>query len=95
MKFSKIIFFCAVGLILSSCGNLSNKETKSSAPVPKKTIGIAVTSLALKNDPVCGMDIKKGEISDTTTYEGKIYGFCSIDCKDEFIKAPAQYLNQQ
>jgi YHS domain-containing protein len=95
MKFSKIIFFCAAGLVLSSCGNLSKKETKSSAPVPKKTIEIAVTSLALKNDPVCEMPIKQGEIGDTATYEGKVYGFCGTGCKDEFVKAPTKYLNQQ
>ena len=95
MKFSKIMFFCAAGLILTSCGNLSKKETKSTAPAPKKTIDIAVASLALKIDPVCGMPAKKGEIGDTATYEGKIYGFCSSGCKEEFLKTPTQYLNQQ
>jgi len=41
------------------------------------------------------MPVKKGEIGDTATYEGKIYGFCSSGCKDEFLKTPTQYLNQQ
>jgi len=95
MKLSQIAFFCLVGVALCSCGNLAKGETKSTAPAPKKTIDIQVASMAIKNDPVCGMPLKQGEIGDTTTYEGKVYGFCGTGCKDEFVKSPPQYLNQQ
>jgi YHS domain-containing protein len=30
-------------------------------------------------------------IADTAHYKGKVYGFCSKECKDEFEKAPLQY----
>ena len=95
MKFSQILFFSMTALLLSSCDNAFKGETKSMAPAPKKIVDISVASLAMKSDPVCGMTMKQGELADTATYQGKIYGFCGSGCKDEFVKAPNQYLNQQ
>jgi YHS domain-containing protein len=43
-----------------------------------------------KKDLVCGMPASAG-IADTAHYKGKVYGFCSKECKDEFEKAPLQY----
>ena len=40
------------------------------------------------------MTLKQGEVADTLTYQGKLYGFCGTGCKEEFIKNPGQYLNQ-
>lgn len=94
MNFTKVILFCAVVLSLSSCDRLMKGETKSTAPEPKKVLDIPISSLAIKNDPVCGMTMKKGEIADTANYQGKLYGFCGAGCKEEFIKNPGQYLNQ-
>jgi YHS domain-containing protein len=94
MKFPQIILFCAVVVSISSCERLFKGETKSTAPAPKKTIEIPVTSLAIKTDPVCGMTLKQGEVADTSNYQGKIYGFCGTGCKDEFVKNPGQYLSQ-
>ena len=94
MKFYSIILSCAVILMLSSCDHLMKGETKSTAPVPKKIIDIPLASFAMKIDPSCQMPLKKGEISDTTTYQGKLYGFCGTGCKEEFLKNPGQYLNQ-
>jgi YHS domain-containing protein len=93
MKFSQIILASAMVLMLGSCGRIFKDETKSTAPAPKKVIEIPLSSLAIKNDPVCGMTLK--EVADTTTYQGKTYGFCGSGCKDEFVKNPGQYLTQQ
>jgi YHS domain-containing protein len=41
-------------------------------------------------DPSCGMPLKAG-LEDTTTYKGKLYGFCSKECKDAFLADPAGY----
>jgi YHS domain-containing protein len=41
------------------------------------------------NDPSCGMPLTAG-IDDTVHYIGKVYGFCSDECRDEFRKNPAQ-----
>jgi len=42
-------------------------------------------------DPVCGMAITAAAVGDTANYNGKVYGFCSKHCKDEFEKNPATY----
>ena len=36
-------------------------------------------------DFVCGMPVKAG-VGDTAHYMGKLYGFCSTECKNEFLK---------
>ncbi len=40
-----------------------------------------------KKDPSCGMPVSAG-ISDTAHYKDKVLGFCSKECKDEFLKNP-------
>jgi len=43
-------------------------------------------------DLYCGMPLKGNSIGDTAHYKGKVYGFCSKACKDEFKKDPLAYL---
>jgi YHS domain-containing protein len=40
-----------------------------------------------KKDPSCGMPLTAG-IHDTVHYNGKVYGFCSDECKQIFLKDP-------
>ena len=40
-----------------------------------------------KKDPNCGMPVTAG-IADTVHYNGKVYGFCSDECKQAFLKNP-------
>jgi YHS domain-containing protein len=40
-------------------------------------------------DPSCGMPLTAG-IDDTLHYNGKVYGFCSDECRDEFRKNPKE-----
>ncbi len=42
-------------------------------------------------DFYCGMPLTAG-VGDTAHYNGKVYGFCSAGCKDEFKKHPASYV---
>jgi len=44
-----------------------------------------------KKDFACGMPISAG-VSDTAHYKEKVYGFCSKECKDEFVKSPDSYI---
>lgn len=44
-----------------------------------------------KKDYSCGMPVSAG-ISDTCHYKGKAYGFCSKECKEEFLKDPDKVL---
>lgn len=45
-----------------------------------------------KIDFYCKMDITKYGVSDTVTYKGKLYGFCSTMCKHNFLMKPEEYL---
>ena len=40
-----------------------------------------------KKDPSCGMPVTAG-IEDTVHYNGKVYGFCSDECKQVFLRNP-------
>ena len=40
-----------------------------------------------KKDPSCGMPVTAG-IGDTAHYKNKVLGFCSKECKEEFLKNP-------
>jgi YHS domain-containing protein len=42
-----------------------------------------------KKDPNCGMPVTAG-IEDTVHYKGKVYGFCSDQCKQAFLKNPTE-----
>jgi YHS domain-containing protein len=53
----------------------------------KKTV---ISLVDYKKDPACGMPLTAG-LEDTTRYKGKLYGFCSKECKEEFLKNPAGY----
>ena len=44
-------------------------------------------------DFVCGMPVSAG-VADTAHYNGKVYGFCAIGCKDEFKKNPSAYVSK-
>jgi YHS domain-containing protein len=47
-------------------------------------------TIANTNDPNCDMPLARG-FDDTATYNGKLIGFCSKECKDEFLKNPAAH----
>ena len=78
--------------ILVSCNNAENKE--SEAKVEEKT-EIKSENIQLANDidPICQMPVK-AHYEDTTLYQGKVYGFCNVACKEEFKKNPGQYVKE-
>lgn len=89
----KIFTLIACATILLACNNAATEEktnadttthpnTTMDEPSSIDTTGLTFAS---KDDPICGMPIKGG-ISDTATVDGKLYGFCAKECKDEFLK---------
>lgn len=86
-------------LMMASCNNAEKKaevkeETKTEAKEQKEdhamkpaadSIDISKIQFASKVDPTCGMPITAG-ISDTAVINGKVYGFCAKECKDEYLK---------
>lgn len=42
-------------------------------------------------DPVCAMEVDPLHAAGHSEYEGKVYYFCSDDCKQRFDLAPADF----
>lgn len=91
--------FAMLTVVLTSYFGCNNKKdqkisTRQIPAVPRQFVHphIVIDSslLAMKKDAVCYMPLWTG-IIDTCIYKGKVYGFCSKDCKNDFLKNPAEY----
>ena len=94
MKKLVLASFCLSALLFTACSGANNSENASSKDsnasmtqdsTAEKTYDIALVDN--KKDPSCGMPVTAG-ISDTAHYENKVIGFCSTECKNEFLKNP-------
>ncbi len=90
----KNILFAVIlsgGLVFASCNNQpeENKVTETATTEATVDTTAKFTSAMVDNkkDPSCGMPVSAG-IEDTVHYKGKVLGFCSKDCKDDFLKNP-------
>jgi YHS domain-containing protein len=91
-----IIGLTAIAIMaLGSCNNHTGKEGSDKMDASAKTVQIQLSDLATTQDLICGMKLEPGSIGDTVTYQGKIYGFCSSECKAEFVKDPQSHLTQK
>lgn len=98
MKTIKTAIIFLAGILFIACNNNDQKENtatkKDSTTMPSpKTDSVKYTALMVENakDPTCGMPVGAG-IEDTLHYKNKIIGFCSKECKDEFVKnAPKSF----
>ena len=97
--YMKIILSACVAVLLVltfACGqtntNASNSATSKIAMADtsaEKTYPRALVNN--KKDPSCGMPVTAG-IGDTAHYEKYVLGFCSTECKNEFLKNPTASL---
>jgi YHS domain-containing protein len=100
--FTKLLSAIIIAAVLVSCSANDKKADAAAtgvAPMPQHQDSTATA----KKDPftdvkfdsekdfVCGMPVSAG-IEDTAHYKGKVYGFCSKDCKAEFAKTPDAFL---
>ncbi len=46
-------------------------------------------------DPVCKMILEKDEAKATVEYNGEMYYFCSLHCKEEFVKDTEKYISKK
>jgi Uncharacterized conserved protein len=83
--FSLIIVTC----ILFACSQKPSTEINPAAMKSADTAKAKFTVAMVDNrkDPNCGMPVTAG-IEDTLHYNGKVYGFCSEECKQAFLKNP-------
>ena len=98
MKNTFNYFIPALFVFLVSCNSKKNEEKTTKETVAPSTNTMPVDSsrqvknknrfadivFASKRDTTCGMPLSAG-IEDTLMVNGKIYGFCAKECKDEFI----------
>jgi YHS domain-containing protein len=94
MNEMRLLLLAAVMAFMASCNNHGAKAEEKTE-TGKKPIAVKVADLATNQDLICGMKLSDGEIGDTTLYQGKIYGFCSAECKAEFLKDPQAHLTQK
>ena len=89
-----ILAFSTISIFILACGNshteqkaaaMATDSVSNSTAVTEKTYDLALVNN--KKDPTCGMPVTAG-IGDTAHYENKVIGFCSAECKTEFLKNP-------
>jgi YHS domain-containing protein len=100
MKQLSIFAFALIVLGFSNCKNNSvNNATTNTATqsVASEETADSIRhaqmkklTIANEDDPACGMPLLRG-FDDTATYKGKLIGFCSKECKDNFMKNPSKY----
>ncbi|HSN60499.1 MAG TPA: YHS domain-containing protein [Ferruginibacter sp.] len=95
--YKKIIAATLFAQILISCAQNTEQKEETLPAANADTMPVKAEPLFKnlvydsKKDLVCGMPVTAG-VSDTAHYEGKLYGFCAKECKDEFLKDPKHYL---
>ena len=84
-------FYLGILTIFVACNsNNSNNKAENKMPetgsmqITKPDQKFANIQFASKRDTTCGMPISAGLV-DTLILNGKTYGFCAAECKDEFI----------
>ena len=84
------ISLSTLSLFALSCHEQPQKASPSAMMQQKDSSAKKYTAAMVDNktDPNCGMPVTAG-IIDTVHYEGKVYGFCSDECKQAFLKNPA------
>ncbi len=90
-----IVYILLLVLVLSSCKKEESKKEVKETSFEKPTNALNNLKYNNKIDFYCQMDIVKYGVSDTVIYKGKLYGFCSKMCKDEFLKTPEKYLEKK
>ena len=94
MKTVTAIFFAS--MIFMACGtgeqkeNVVEKKDTASMPASKPDpVKFTIAMVDNAKDPTCGMPVSAG-IDDTLHYNNKAIGFCSKECKDDFVKNAAK-----
>jgi len=81
-------------LILAACLSCSSGETsmsKANATATKAAENLKNLKFDYPKDPKCGTPLSDG-VGDSTEYKGKLYGFCSKECKNAFLQNPESFL---
>lgn len=80
-------------LLVSSCqstpAKVEDKPVTDTVAMKSDSTAAVFEHLLVDNtkDPTCGMPVTAG-ISDSAHYKDKVLGFCSKECKADFVKNP-------
>ena len=85
--------------IFSACNQATKKEAAPASATTQDSTAAAgpdYSKLAFASDKdlSCGMPLSAG-VQDTAMVGDKIYGFCSKECKHDFLAHQEQYLKKQ
>jgi hypothetical protein len=83
-----IIFSVACKNNAASENSAEKKDTAAMSAPAKDSVKFTVAMVDNAKDPSCGMPVGAG-IEDTVHYNNKVLGFCSKECKDDFMKDAA------
>jgi YHS domain-containing protein len=88
----KILFFVSllIGIfIIFGCSAEKQADVQMETTTEaQKSIDVTADMLTTHIDLVCGMDMRKHTITDTTIYKDQLYGFCGSHCKEKFLEDP-------
>ena len=87
-----LIVFCSCQSAPDTAGS-SRQDSVKSQPAMGVSPELKKLHFDYNKDPACGMPLHAG-LLDSTTYKGKLYGFCSKECKEEFLKDPNSFVAQ-
>jgi YHS domain-containing protein len=93
----KYFFYAAVAAITFGfgCSQQTKTTDDTQSSTAQKKINVSISQLATTTDLSCGMKfVSDGQIGDTMTYNGKLYGFCSKECRDNFASDPQKFINK-
>ena len=88
-----IIFMACQQQSKQNAASHINTSKKASVSDSIKKIALTEADLASKKDLVCGMPAFRF-MKDTATINKKIYAFCSVECKEDFLKNPEGYITK-
>ncbi len=104
MKISAILSTFLLVFVLSCGGNQQQQAPQKEEQAAQQEsmeqstqqagIQVDLAQLASPKCMGCGMDMTKHAIMDTVTYEGKLYAFCSKECKEKFLSDPEKHIHQ-
>jgi YHS domain-containing protein len=49
----------------------------------------------MAKDPICGMEVEPSEAAASYDYEGTMYYFCAVGCKEKFKQNPERYVESE
>lgn len=83
-------------ILLAASTIACSQETHTVKHVHKASQKMNLTGMAVVNaeDPICQMKTADF-LKDTANYKGKVYGFCSENCKNKFKKNPEKHTQNE